>query len=1056
MPGPLTYTALALMTRDRVRQVRDFLAGRIASGDANDIEKQIKYLADKAYQLMSGGDVDDRRVGEPAIEPPVLLYGPPIGREKVAKFLLMGALGPELPAYAALANPGQSWLRDTMHKGSPDAHREHVLVGSTRFPFEFWRLVRPRLRSAISDQAKRDAALRNMQSYVLGHLCHVAADVISSPFIDDVQWHLGQGARAKLSRAQVVGAIEDHIAATYFRRSASDWTKNWSDWWPSAGDVPDAFFEAYKEALELDTLFGSGARRPGFGDYEARRQANPPEALSAELLQRGYIAVRTMFGAVRDWSFGQWLGFTAPLFVAPLLALPLFAAMPEGKKRFREPEPDGIEKAVADYEITVMPFAATAIVPFIVTIIAQCSPLFDSRSMLVSWISAIVQVVAAIAFFASLGNIDKDDLWAPWLFLFAIPVALEIIQLVLTSVWSESYSMRQFLSLSSALHIILSLGLALLYRGFLHQAAHGLDDDYDKADAGDFWGLFAAWFGILLLIWFFTGLIMHLAFSPTVPRTGLEGDDRDTFVTGQRHHLRLFDDTTLFRAPSDSSPTLADLHYPSGRRQLLKMWWTGDNPASAKVRSMRDRLIFKFHNNVERTIHAPLAPTTLADFAINLKRMVKDGGDNARLETKIVHDGDLDYELPAGLVFSDGGDDQDTVATHDAQAALDRDLGTSEADAYVLYHAPKGHLATRFGRRGPVTGGHAHGADANAPDAADRVRTAAANARQIQRTAGTTDFRLFFRPGDRVFSGAQRRVIVSVDSATQVTVSTPFSPALAAGGVAFGRGQIDRTSDEAANAAWRVRSPLGTENFGPNDIVGTAGALFGHMFKVGDLIRVRPSAASGKQAQTHEIVAILGDTRMTLATPLVPAIVAGDNAQFTRLADEKAEGFDFISDPDDMIFAGDSIMNHAADLGVLLCLGGTSRLLSDSERTASPDRFAHELKKVYQVFRNWNLDRRRINEWRMLVGGGAISEKRGDVTAADPAAPTEAGWTAGPVGGEKFSNQLGWVNVLRSWLDMARRPGTDTRAQSSFKPGDPKNLELSQALAFLFDMRDPA
>ena len=56
-------------------------------------------------------------------------------------------------------------------------------------------------------------------------------------------------------------------------------------------------------------------------------------------------------------------------------------------------------------------------------------------------------------------------------------------------------------------------------------------------------------------------------------------------------------------------------------------------------------------------------------------------------------------------------------------------------------------------------------------------------------------------------------------------------------------------------------------------------------------------------------------------------------------------------------------------------MGGVTHLDS---AVAEPD-------KVYQVFRNWNLDRRRVNEWRMLVAGGAVSEKDGHPEKWDPA-----------------------------------------------------------------------
>jgi hypothetical protein len=57
--------------------------------------------------------------------------------------------------------------------------------------------------------------------------------------------------------------------------------------------------------------------------------------------------------------------------------------------------------------------------------------------------------------------------------------------------------------------------------------------------------------------------------------------------------------------------------------------------------------------------------------------------------------------------------------------------------------------------------------------------------------------------------------------------------------------------------------------------------------------------------------------------------------------------------------------------------------------------------------------------------------------------------------GEGVANQIGWVEVLRRWVDVARRTGNDVTAETVMRPGDPTNLALSQGLAFLLDLPDP-
>src|SRR5262249_8828848 len=142
MPGPLTYTAIALMARDRLRQIRDALQARKATArTSNDIELQFLYLAQRAFEFMSAS--------RPSVPSPLRHYGPPLAQE-VSQFLLMGGVGPEIPAYSALFAAGQTWVRDTLHKGTADANKEQVLIHSTDFVLDFWTRVQPMIRQEFS------------------------------------------------------------------------------------------------------------------------------------------------------------------------------------------------------------------------------------------------------------------------------------------------------------------------------------------------------------------------------------------------------------------------------------------------------------------------------------------------------------------------------------------------------------------------------------------------------------------------------------------------------------------------------------------------------------------------------------------------------------------------------------------------------------------------------------------------------------------------------------------------------------------------------------------
>jgi hypothetical protein len=173
------------------------------------------------------------------------------------------------------------------------------------------------------------------------------------------------------------------------------------------------------------------------------------------------------------------------------------------------------------------------------------------------------------------------------------------------------------------------------------------------------------------------------------------------------------------------------------------------------------------------------------------------------------------------------------------------------------------------------------------------------------------------------------------------------------------------------------------------------------------------------------------------------------------------EGFQYTPAGPVGVFTGESVMERAADLAALLCMGAASHLLTPAERQAvvggSDEDQRAGVNPVYQVFRNWNLSLRRVNEWQMLVSGGAVSEKRGNPRDPDPLQPgVPAGWTALTPAGEDIANQLGWLPLMAKWLDIAGRPGVNSLADQPFREGDPSNRKLSEGVAFLFDLPLPA
>jgi hypothetical protein len=155
----------------------------------------------------------------------------------------------------------------------------------------------------------------------------------------------------------------------------------------------------------------------------------------------------------------------------------------------------------------------------------------------------------------------------------------------------------------------------------------------------------------------------------------------------------------------------------------------------------------------------------------------------------------------------------------------------------------------------------------------------------------------------------------------------------------------------------------------------------------------------------------------------------------------------------------------AADLAVLLHLGAAPWLdaVPAAPRPAPQAPLAN-LDKAYEVFRHWNLDHRRVNEWRMLVGGSAESEKAGAPAAADPGMLTSrpAPNVAAAVG-EPVATALGWVPLWRAWTRLAgdltadvdaavTMPYTPTARRADGSTFRPTNADLTAGVRFLLDL----
>lgn len=858
-----------LLARERLREIRDQLGAKVhSSGVITSVDRRVLELASKAHEMMSSQpQVRTTFPDAPDLRP----FG-----EGVSAFSVMGAMGPDITGFSAILAPGQAWVFDTVHKGSPDENREMVVAGTTDFIFELWRQVSSRL-------AGSEAQLRKMRAYVMGHLCHLAADIVTHPLINDFEWHASTAPQGKLTHSDGEVSHDARVAQTIFRRASTREGAAWDDWWPTLDDVPPEFFDAYAEAFE-QVYKAVARRRTGFGEFEERFADLDPPFPTADFVRDGYRLYRKgiiPFG----YGFGAWMWFVAlmPLSL-PMMTVPLLALGPEKSRMLFLKKDLGADSDRAWCEMLALSLFVGSVSALVFQ--AWVGALTMHGVMTGSILGIVlqsVQIVLGIVFLATLGT--EMPSWLRWLLFVIVPGAVVFAQFIkfIVDVARDDTRKRSALAALYCFPPMLMVASSLLGLA-LSRLFIAIEDADDLHPA-----LFALAAVLNSVGWFVTFFVIarHVLRDAKIP-------ELPQFDQTKAHHVRLFDDTTLFldpgsfRAadyPGGTAPKMVGRFYPSGQRKLLKLWWEGDG--DLWIRVDRNRLHFSTDEAGlvnPQDVTAPIGPTTLAEFARYLTATVRGaGGETNKLKASVLFPGDLDYELPPGAVFADHGDFEEKLADHDTEAAKSRKLGTDSDSDYILYHAPKPAHAIRFGRSGPV---------------------------------------------------------LSAQEADEAAI---------------------RTSEDATGYPY-VYNPVDTE-------------------------------------------------------------------------------------------ADATLMRNAADFAALLCMGAAPHLEAG----------VPEGDRVFQVFRNWNLDRRRINEWRMLVAGGALSEKGADLNKYDPAMlrpSNPTGWTTKMSGdaldeGERTAREMGWVPLLREWLDMARRPTVDSLAEERLKAENPTNRAMSRAMAFLLDMAEP-
>ncbi|MEO8369606.1 MAG: hypothetical protein ABI806_10420 [Candidatus Solibacter sp.] len=1065
MLGALTYHTITAMARDRLVAIEAMMLAKIRSRqNVTALERQIRFLAKTAHESMGL-----------APHLPTETSLPPFARG-LSLQTVSGSVGPSFLRYAAMFAPSQRWIYDTIHSGNPDPNRQRVLARSTDLLLK----LSERLTELInaSTVADKVGELRKANAYLLGYACHIGADVVSAPFVHAASWALDDGTHARLTEDQVADAIEQFVAqmlrrdlAVGVQASRGDLYK---DWWLKAQDLPVKLLDAWRDSLE--SVYGAGARpvlRPAVAApstspqvsaaWLKQFQADAPPELSLKLLEDGYSSFQSVMESNYVWNYADWLAATAWIFFPPIAAYPLIVAMPHTRALFKDGAlVDGhpVDKDRGWFGLMMAPLATSLLAPFILSIYIAAGSYFGVGSeTILGIVAGSLNLVTSVIFFAT--TTLEVPAVVRWLLLFSIPFALLLVHAIYVLARGGSDPRHKQLAMGSLIPCIITVVYMLFHLSWHQSQDLGMNGWLKETDGhregwgnAGFIGGWALWAVLLVGGWLFFSWVLMTRKDPAPAAM--------QFVTGGKHFPRLFGHSALLPDPNLAqnanlearNPTLATHYFPTDRRPLLKIWWTG--AGDLWMRSDRNALQFSTTQDGTgnpQAVLAPAAPMTGAQFAAFINLAVKEGANfSKKLNAELFDPADFDYTLAPGDVFSDNGDDQTTLALHATNAAKFIKLKTTKDDAIVLYHAPRANLAGFQAVDGPTF------VDFDRAVALNGTGQATFAAAAVTGDANTR-FTTLFAPGDiistlGVAAGDETRIVDVIRDDRNMTVTSPFTAAVGVASLNYQRGINSRDVDTPAGnlqitAAFRVYQGVNLDT----------------LFLPGDIVRVIPALPAVPEERI--VVQVLSGTQMMVDKPFGPALPYAQSppaplpvpAPCVRVSRLTRDGFPYAPVSPSGIFAGDSLMEKAADMAALLAMGMASHRLSVADRqavTAGPDEDRRPaIQPVYQVFRNWNLNQRRMNEWAMLVSGGAVSEKRGSPLQPDAMQPgVPAGWTA-LTDGDAISNQLGWLPLLQKWLDVARRPGLSSVADVAFREGDPTNKKLSEGVAYLFDLPMP-
>ena len=655
--------ATAVLAHKRLNDIAETLGRKVGGGNydfgfragtrqvrVRDTERRVLAMATETLAQLGSGERIDL--------PPTTALGPGPSR-----FVTLGTTAFDLPAYADLLGGNRAWVSQVLRTGNPDPHRSPVVAHTTRLALAFV----GQATIAGADPAKS-------RPFAHGIIDAAATGIVVDPVLAGIH-----ARRSTRDWQPLDPAIERVYAeARALTMIGPDGPKRWPGFWPTVGDVPDELLTAYLAALEEVHSFTAG-RLHGLPSFEAGGLATTLPDI--DQLRSAYGILRLDL-SLSGWNAFQWWAFLLPLWVAPSIGLIIARELPAAQFFFHP-------GALTDASFTEAFSLATGIAsltPLVWSMILW-SQVPDRTGVFVESLLLFLARVGLTTAFAATTS-EGSDAGVRWGL--ALPLlGADIYALIRALIDLDGD--RPFDAFVRMLQMIPSAS------GFLTALLAALAKLFGVSDDGGFW----AYWAIVTVVMLLLGIPIAVSLTGSGLRNillsgsrgaGLRAADAvralsDPAVTDPSAPALVFDDSTLWADGGGDSATLIDLRYPSGHRDLIRIWWAGADPLTIA----HDGHAITFHQGATDTpVVVPRSGRTTAALASAITDALPD------LHAEVV-DAAPDPDLPWPFALADPGDEFATRTEHDLHAADAKPVGATREKAYLLRQAPRVDLASVLG-----------------------------------------------------------------------------------------------------------------------------------------------------------------------------------------------------------------------------------------------------------------------------------------------------------------------------------------------------------------------